>query len=244
MRTIQTILPTLRQLDEEIDAGETGTDGSIDGGRQNVDVLMNALYFESEGCHLRGKVMPGMNQFEIRDILSSSSTAAENATDSSTIHSKSKSNGLLNPSFVGFDENPNLGWYNYGEGPEHRFQAEERASAFYTWLCEYLDEQLMQPPPTTTATNPKSHHDIYDAGVSLPEEKHEICHDKMSHKNRKRRTVVLVGHGDFMSLCLKRMTAAFGYSVENHNVPHRTAFIHYNTGITELEYFGKGMIES
>ena len=48
-----------------------------------------------------------------------------------------------------------------------------------------------------------------------------------------------VGHGDFMSLVLKRIVAGFGHSVEKEKVPHRSAFVHNNTGITELEYFGK-----
>ncbi len=261
-RTIETILPTLRML-EDNDSGNGSGDGEVEGGKQNVDIVMNALYFESEGCHLRGKTMPGMNQFEIKTMLSSegeNSDVKSTSTSTSDSASKTRSSGLSNPSFVGFDQDPNLGWYNYGDGPEHRFQAEERASAFYTWLCEYLDEQLLEPylysnedeNENENDNNENEHskdrqqqeqqeqHDIYDAGVSLPEESHEICHDKMSTKRRKRRTVVLVGHGDFMSLCLKRMTASYGYSVENHNVPHRTAFIHYNTGITELEYFGKG----
>lgn len=48
-----------------------------------------------------------------------------------------------------------------------------------------------------------------------------------------------VGHGDFMSLVLKRIVAGFGHSVEKEKVPHRSAFVHNNTGITELEYFGE-----
>ena len=51
---------------------------------------------------------------------------------------------------------------------------------------------------------------------------------------------MLVGHGDFMSLVLKRIVAGFGHCVENDGVPHRSAFVHFNTGMTELEYFGKG----
>ena len=29
-------------------------------------------------------------------------------------------------------------------------------------------------------------------------------------------------------------------SIENDGIPHRSAFVHFNTGITELEYFGRG----
>ena len=107
-RTIQTILPTLQELKGD-----------------KVDVVVNGLYFESEGCHLKDVPKPGMNQHEIRDILSSAQ-----------IH---------NPSFVGFDHNPNLGWYSYGTGPETRSESETRSAAFYTWFCDYLDEQLEKP---------------------------------------------------------------------------------------------------
>lgn len=71
-------------------------------------------------------------------------------------------------------------------------------------------------------------------------EEHEQCHDKLAPRTRRRRTAVFVGHGDFMSLVLKRIVAGFGHAVEKEAVPHRSAFVHYNTGITELEYFGNG----
>jgi hypothetical protein len=153
-----------------------------------------------------------MNQYEIREFLSSATASHP-------------------PSFVGFDEDPTMGWYSYGTGPETRSQSENRAAAFYTWLCDYLDVQL------------ESHdvdEDLFDAGVTLEEEQNEHEGDKLSPKIRRRRTAVLVGHGDFMSLVLKRIVAGFGHCVENDGVPHRSAFVHFNTGITELEYFGKG----
>jgi broad specificity phosphatase PhoE len=214
-RTLDTILPTLHELQlqncrEKEEEGETN---------KIVDVIVNGLYFESEGCHLLDQPQPGMNQHQIKDILNSSNTK--------------------DTSFVGFDQNPNLGWYNYGTGPETRSESEGRSAAFYTWLCEYLDEQLIQSN-TNAPNNNASHEDIYDAGVSLPEESHEIDHDKLSKKIRRRRTVILVGHGDFMSLCLKRIISGFGFVTEHFGVPHRTAITHFNTGITELEYFGKG----
>jgi hypothetical protein len=33
-------------------------------------------------------------------------------------------------------------------------------------------------------------------------------------------------------LVLKRIVAGFGHAVEEEGVPHRSAFVHYNTGIT------------
>jgi hypothetical protein len=43
-----------------------------------------------------------------------------------------------------------------------------------------------------------------------------------------------------MSLVLKRIVAGFGHWVENEGIPHRSAFVHFNTAITSLEYFGQG----
>lgn len=74
----------------------------------------------------------------------------------------------------------------------------------------------------------------------LPGEEHEQCHDRLGARTRRRRTAIFVGHGDFMSLVLKRIVAGFGHAVEKEKVPHRSAFVHFNTGITELEYFGDG----
>lgn len=193
-RTMETILPTLQNL------------------KGDAQIIVNGLYFESEGCHIKNQALPGMNQYEIREFLSSATASQP-------------------PSFVGFDEDPTMGWYSYGNGPETRSQSENRAAAFYAWLCDYLDMQL------------ESHdvdEDLFDAGVTLEEELNEHEGDKLSPKMRRRRTAVLVGHGDFMSLVLKRIMAGFGHSVENDGVPHRSAFVHFNTGITELEYFGKG----
>jgi len=129
---------------------------------------------------------------------------------------------------VGFPE-ADRGWYVHGEGAESREESEARAAKFFMWLCEYLDRELETRDD-----------DVFDAGVAVPEEEDECEHDKFSRRARRRRTALLVGHGDFMSLVLKRVVAGFGHYVENEGVPHRSAFVHFNTGITELEYFGKG----
>ena len=96
---------------------------------------------------------------------------------------------------------------------------------------EYLDHQLSEDEDV---------HDIFDAGVTLPGEENEKCHDRLAKRIRRRRTAIFVGHGDFMSLVLKRIVAGFGHAVEKEAVPHRSAFVHFNTGITEMEYFGNG----
>jgi hypothetical protein len=90
---------------------------------------------------------------------------------------------------------------------------------------EFLDEQLYR-------AEEENAHDVFDAGVTLPEEENEADHDRFSIRTRRRRTTICVGHGDFMSLVLKRIVAGFGHAVEEEGVPHRSAFVHYNTGIT------------
>jgi len=174
-------------------------------------VTVNAFYFESEGCHLRNIPEPGMNQSQIRNLIDPS------IDEQSCL------------SFEGFPDDTSLGWYEDGLGPETRSQSESRADKFYLWICEYLDKQLESGDG-----------DIFDAGVTLPFEEGEKEFDKISPRKRKRRTAILVGHGDFMTLLMKRIVAGFGHAIENDGIPHRTAFVHYNTGITELEYFGRG----
>lgn len=200
-RTIETILPTLKALDGEND-GENSNYAS--------EVIINGFYFESEGCHTREVVEPGMNAKEISSILAG-----------------------VKAKFVGFQNGEENGWYSHGKGPETRPESEERAAKFYLWLVEFLDQQLLE-------AEDQNHEDVFDAGVTLPEEEHELDHDKFEPRTRRRRTTICVGHGDFMSLVLKRIMAGFGHAVEQESVPHRAAFIHFNTGITELEYFGNG----
>ncbi len=182
-RTMETIMPTLQQVETE------------------TEVVVHGLYFESEGCHIRDKPLPGMNQHEITEFLSSS-----NENKSYT----------KKPSFVGFDEDPNVGWYGHGQGPETRAESEVRASAFYTWLLDYLDMQLQCP---------QDRNGLFDAGVTLPDELHEREHDMLSPRQRKRRTAILVGHGDFMALVLKRIVAGFGFSIGEFHRSYQVAFI-------------------
>jgi phosphohistidine phosphatase SixA len=128
------------------------------------------------------------------------------------------SSSLFDIQAVGFPD-PDRGWYCHGTGPETRHEAEVRAAKFYTWLCEHLDRQL-------------SELDVADATALL------AAGSRTS--SRQRHVQLLVGHGDFMSLVLKRIVAGFGHSVETSGIPHRSAFVHHNTAITDLEYFGKG----
>ena len=188
-RTIDTILPTIRALSND---EANLTKHSL----KSCEAVVNGYYHEVEGCHLKDKPEPGMNQYEISTLL-----------DPLELSGKE--------SFVGFPEDPSQGWYAHGSGAEKRVDAEERASKFYLWLCEFLDSHLAEDAE-----------DIYDAGV-----KTNVGH---------RRTVVMIGHGEFMGYVLKRIVAGFGYSVEHEGVPHRSTFVHFNTGITELEYFGAG----
>ena len=83
-------------------------------------------------------------------------------------------------------------------------------------------------------------HDLFDAGILVEGEEQEDEHNKHAQRIRRRRTVLAIGHGDFMSSVLKRIVSGFGHSVETSGMPHRSAFTHYNTGITSLEGFGNG----
>jgi N-acetylglutamate synthase-like GNAT family acetyltransferase len=131
--------------------------------------------------------------------------------------------------FAGFQNNDSgKGWY-VGTGPESRAEAEQRAAKYCLWLSEYLDEQLSAEDE-----------DLFDAGVLVDGEEHEDEHDKHAQRIRRRRTAFAIGHGDFMSSVLKRIVSGFGHFVETEGIPHRSAFAHYNTGITHLEYFGHG----
>jgi broad specificity phosphatase PhoE len=196
-RTLETIRPTLERLKNE-------------GGESVCQVIVNAFYHETEGCHLKDKAVEGMNGEEISARLK---------------------DAVAKPSDLQLEgfPNPKRGWYVKGHGAETRSEAEARAAKFYVWLCEYLDSQLYSNDP-----------DVFDAGVSLPEEEHECEHDRTSPRIRRRRTALLIGHGDFMGLLLKRIVAGFGHAVEVEGIPHRSAFVHFNTAITELEYFGNG----
>ena len=111
--------------------------------------------------------------------------------------------------FVGFPQ-MDRGWYVNGKGAETRVESEERAAKFYLWFCEYLDGQLKE-----------NDHDLFDAGVQIEGEEHEDEHDKQQHRLRRRRTALIVGHGDFMSLVMKRLVAGYGHYVETEGVPHR-----------------------
>ena len=176
----------------------------------SAKVMVHGFYFESEGCHVKDKPQEGMNPAEISQQVLKGQDC----------------------DFVGFPDQ-NRGWYLNGKGAETREESERRAARFYLWLLEQLDQELldsMQCPQD----------DVFDAGVAVPGEEGENEHDKHAPRKRKRRTTLLVGHGDFMSLVLKRIVAGFGHAVEHTGVPHRSAFVHFNTGITELEYFGNG----
>ena len=80
--------------------------------------------------------------------------------------------------------------------------------------------------------------DVFDAGVAVPGEENENEHDKFVPRQRRRRTALLIGHGDFMSLVLKRIMAGFGHSVENEGIPHRKYFLsllHLKTGSAQYD---------
>jgi hypothetical protein len=140
----------------------------------------------------------GMNQPQIKNVLSGFGVESEDI------------------SFEGFPDDPLDGWYCHGTGFETRLESETRASKFYVWLCEFLDQQLKlggTAQEDSTVCDNDNDDDVFDAGVSIPGEEHEEEHDKFSTRHRRRRTTILVGHGDFMALVLKRIICGFGHYV-------------------------------
>jgi hypothetical protein len=99
-RTIETILPTLEALNKNNDGVGSNDQGAC-------EVMINGFYFESEGCHIREKVEPGMNASEI------------NASLLNPV-------GVNNASFLGFKSGEENGWYAHEKGPETRPESEER----------------------------------------------------------------------------------------------------------------------
>lgn len=233
-RTLETIRPTIDYL--------------ILQGNHDVQICVQAFYYESDGCHTKDTAEPGLAPDEITTLLQANLTGDE---------TKAK----CRIDFVGFPD-PQRGWNCQATAAETRAQSEERAAKFYLWLCHTLDQELSQAQSllapaaaaatttTTTAaasatassgTTTTTHADIFDAGVSLlPGEEDEVDFDPFAPRLRRRRTYLLVGHGDFMSLVLKRVMAGYGYAIEHDGIPHRSAMVHHNTGMTELEYFGQG----
>jgi hypothetical protein len=144
---------------------------------------------------------------------------------------------IVKVDFVGFDR-PGEGWYANGKGHESRVDAEARAAKYCLWLSDYLDSLMYDE-------SNGANEDLFDVCFLLPGEKEEDEQDKFSKRMRRRRTVLAIGHGDFMAVVLKRLVGAYvgcgkgGRLVEQPGrFSHRTTFVHYNTGITELEYFG------
>jgi ribosomal protein S18 acetylase RimI-like enzyme len=234
-RTLETIRPTLEGiLQRTMTQG-----GDADASHRKVHLIVCAFYHESEGCHIKDVPEEGMNPQEIRELLNDCVQDIDQDIE-----------------FVGFPD-PNRGWYMEGTGPETRQHSEARAAKFYLWLNEYLDGQLAVKD-----------YDLFDAGVSIEGEEQEDENDKLAKRIRRRRTVLLVGHGDFMSLVLKRVVAGYGHYVETEGITHRklefraracsrcvtklvthlddvdsilgSALVHFNTGMSEVEYFGHG----
>lgn len=191
--------------------GGTGGRGEGEEGLP-ASVLVHASYFESEGCHLKDVPQPGMSPEQIGRLLAPALADERPAGADAP-------DPPVGASFEGFGGSA-VGWYAGGTGPETRAESEQRASRFYIWLTEHLDAMLAEP----------SAPDVFDAGVA----------SKGEGASPRRRTVVLVGHGDFMALLLRRIVAGYGHSVEAAGLTHRTAFVHHNTGQTDLEYFGRG----
>jgi len=242
LRTLLTIRPTLERLILSTSSSTAGGNSGVatsDNFQQKVHLLIVSFYHEIEGCHVKGKALPGMNPNEIRECL------FRHILDNDQLNiNQSDIDEIVTVEFVGFD-NPRDGWYG-GTGHEARVDAEARAAKYCLWLSDYLDSLVYDGSEgrDESSEHKGSSDDLFDVGFLLPGEELEDEHDKFVKRLRRRRTVLAIGHGDLMSVVLKRLVGAYvgcgqgGRLVEQSGKTHRTAFAHYNTGITELEYFG------
>lgn len=238
LRALLTIRPTLERLITSTSRNDNGSATSKHF-QQKVHLIIVSFYHEIEGCHTKGRAGPGMNRNEIQDCL-----FKHILEDDRLQISNSDIDEIVTVDFVGFDH-PSDGWYTNGKGPESRIDGEARAAKYCLWLSDYLDSLMYNE----NVTENYSHDDVmiddlFDVGFLFPGEDLEDENNKFSKRMRRRRTVLAIGHGDFMSVVLKRLVGGYvgcgrgGRLVEQTGLPHRTAFAHYNTGITELEYFG------
>ncbi|MGK3753290.1 MAG: phosphohistidine phosphatase SixA [Bacillariaceae sp.] len=254
LRTILTIRPTIERLimsslREECSNGTSSSSSSYNNGynhkrrplRHKIHLIIVSFYHEIEGCHTKGRPEPGMSPNEIREYMFQNITIdADDDDDDDKEKIKIDQcdiDDIVTFEFVGFGDLPTDGWYAHGTGHESRIDAEARSAKYCLWLSEYLDNLMFSP-----STNKNDDDDLFDVACLLPGEEKEDQHDKFLPILRRRRTVLAIGHGDFMSVVLKRLVGGYvgngGRVVERLGLPHRTAFAHYNTGVTELEYFG------
>mmetsp|Transcript_7429 Transcript_7429/g.21616 ORF Transcript_7429/g.21616 Transcript_7429/m.21616 type:complete len:409 (+) Transcript_7429:133-1359(+) len=261
LRTLLTIRPTLERLILSSSSSSSWSMAREDSGAvnvtgtkfpQKVHLIIVSFYHEIEGCHSKGEAEPGMNPDEIRECL-----FRHMLDDTKLQINQSHIDEIVTMNFVGFPS-PRHGWYG-GNGHESRVEGEARAAKYCLWLTDYLDSLMydeseendsdsnsnsIDDDDNNNNNNNGSSDDLFDVGFLLPGEELEDQHDKFVQRQRRRRTVLAVGHGDFMSVVLKRLVGGYigcgrgGRVVEQSGKPHRTAFAHYNTGITELEYFG------
>jgi hypothetical protein len=203
------------------------------------DITINGFYFESEGCHTKEKAEDGMSPKQIHEYLFPNSNTATTTTTDSLNAADDTNEKLYNIKFEGFPD-IERGWYCNGTKPETRKESEIRANKFYNWFCDHLDTQLGEKIDNNENNNNSTTTDIFDASVCIPGEENENEHDKYSQRIRRRRTTILIGHGDFMNLLLQRIMTGYGHTIEKIGTSSRSAYVHWNTGITELEYFGHG----
>jgi len=100
------------------------------GGGVRLEAVVNAKYYEVEGCHEGGEPRSGKNGPGAQEYLLSEPLPA---------------GGGVDVTYACFPPGGG-GWYTGATGPEDRVHAESRSALFYTWLVDYLDELLYCSP--------------------------------------------------------------------------------------------------
>mmetsp|Transcript_6456 Transcript_6456/g.13532 ORF Transcript_6456/g.13532 Transcript_6456/m.13532 type:complete len:293 (+) Transcript_6456:145-1023(+) len=100
------------------------------GGDVRLEAVVNAKYYEVEGCHEGGEPRSGKNGPGAQEYLLSEPLPE---------------GGGVDVTYACFPPGGG-GWYTGATGPEDRVHAESRSALFYTWLVDYLDELLYCSP--------------------------------------------------------------------------------------------------
>lgn len=139
---------------------------------------------------------------------------------------------IMTTDFVGFDRPDEGGWYANGKGHETRIDGEASAPKYCLCLSDTLDSLMYNVKSINNNEDTTTNDNLFDVGLMLPGEELEDEYNKFSKRMRRRRTMLAIGHGDFMSIVLKRLVGGYvgcgrgGRLVEQLGRQHRTVFIY------------------